>query len=203
MASPFIKRIFYGFFHEPSQVYWREAPFVRHLKPYLPAQGQLIDIGCASGKMAEYIQKQTGLDITLLDVVDHNESHLPLQTYDGHKIPFKTNQFDVSLLVFVLHHATDPIQLLAETRRITRQRLIVIEDTPRGRWERAAWRRWDYLLNTGYHADIHEAHTAHSADKWQEIFAAAGFKVEAQKSFRSFIPVLGMYHHTLFVLEKV
>lgn len=203
MASPRLKRVFYCFFREPRRVYWREAPFVRRLKPFLPATGRLIDIGAASGKMAEYIHRQTGLEVTLLDVVDHNESRLPLELYDGHKIPYGNSSFDTSLLVFVLHHATDPAGLLAETRRITKKCLIVIEDTPQGRWQRAAWRRWDYLLNTGHHADINEAHTARAAAEWHQTFTAAGFRVVTEKSFRSFMPVLCTYRHTLFVLEKV
>lgn len=202
MTNPKTKKLFYKFFHEPRNVYWREAPFAKRIIQFLPKTGSFIDIGCASGKMAEYIANQTGLEPTLLDVLDYNESNLQLQTYDGDKIPYKRNNFDVALLVFVLHHATDQVKLLAEAKRVTKKRLIVIEDTPTGWLEKRAWQRWDYLLNTGYHHDINQAHFSRSSQEWSEIFAKAGFKISAKKTFRSFMPVLASYKHTMFVLDK-
>jgi ubiquinone/menaquinone biosynthesis C-methylase UbiE len=64
-------------------------------------------------------------DLRLLNV------DVPLRVYDGHTLPFTTNQFDVSLLFYVLHHCQDPHRLLHEAVRVTRQKIIIIEEFDR------------------------------------------------------------------------
>jgi ubiquinone/menaquinone biosynthesis C-methylase UbiE len=48
--------------------------------------------------------------------------------YDGHTLPFSENQFDISLLFYVLHHCQNWNQVLDEAVRVTRRNLIIIEE---------------------------------------------------------------------------
>ena len=61
--------------------------------------------------------------------------------------PFSDNNFDVTLLYFVLHHCQFPEQVLGEALRVTRKRLIVVESVYEGRWDHWLLKTLDQLAN--------------------------------------------------------
>jgi ubiquinone/menaquinone biosynthesis C-methylase UbiE len=130
--------------------YVREQALLRQFAPYLPAAAVVADVGAGSCKLTELLSRQTDLQVMPFDVVDHNMTKLPLALFDGKQLPLKDKEVGISLLVFVLHHAEQPIELFNELKRVSAKRLIVIEDTPVGLLERFAWRKWDYWLNHGF-----------------------------------------------------
>jgi ubiquinone/menaquinone biosynthesis C-methylase UbiE len=184
------------------KIYLRDQKLFNQFKDYLPPKGTLLDVGAGSCNLAELVSTSTKLEITPIDVVDHNRTDLSLVLYDGQKLPYKDNSFDVCLVVFVFHHAENIDLLLKEVIRVTKKRIIVIEDTPRNRFEHFTWEKWDYALNHAFHKDIDVAHRSLSSDQWKSIFKKSALKVVARKKFRSIFPVLGAYTHSLFVLDK-
>ncbi len=186
-----------------ATTYWRESSIARHFSSYLPADCTLLDVGAGSGKLAQFLRDTQALEIQMVDVVDHNRTSLPLTLYDGIRLPYDDNSFDVCLLVFVLHHAAQPKQLLHEVIRVSKRRVIVVEDTPTNRFERFAWNRWDYFLNHGHHDDIAVAHETVTPEQWRKVFVDTGLAVVAEQQFRTKLPVLGMYQHSAFILDRV
>jgi ubiquinone/menaquinone biosynthesis C-methylase UbiE len=69
-----------------------------------------------------------GIDIRDLRLPNVN---VPLQIYNGRSIPFADDYFDVSLVFYVLHHCEDPEQVLREAIRVTRGKIIIIEEFDR------------------------------------------------------------------------
>ncbi len=105
--------------------------YYRRYRPYLAQAASLLDIGVGPGLALKYVMLQHP-DLTF-DGVDVRDLRLPdiavpLKIYDGHTLPFLAKQFDVSLLFYVLHHCHNPQRVLAETIRVTRQKLIIIEE---------------------------------------------------------------------------
>ena len=108
-------------YHERYRVHLLEATSV-------------LDIGVGTGLALRHIMEQNPhLTFAGVDVRDLRlpEAQVPLQVYDGCTLPFPDNQFDVSLLFYVLHHCQSPGRLLAEAARATRQKLIIIEEFDR------------------------------------------------------------------------
>jgi ubiquinone/menaquinone biosynthesis C-methylase UbiE len=100
-------------------------------QPYLTPVTSLLDIGVGSGLALQYvIQQNPHLSCTGVDIRDLRlgEVVVPLQVYDGYTLPFAADQFDVSLIFYVMHHCDDPGRLLQEAVRVTRQKLIIIEE---------------------------------------------------------------------------
>lgn len=177
---------------------WREASIQRQLQPHLPPGASILDIGAGSCKMAKRLAARGDLNVTAVDVVDHNATDVPLELFDGTRLPFEDDQFDISMLVFVLHHASDPGSLLVEAARVTRSALVIVEDSPRNSLERRLWRAWDYSLNHAAHSDIAVAHEAMSIAQWDRYLSDANLSPRSAVAFRSCFPVLYSYQHAVF-----
>jgi SAM-dependent methyltransferase len=107
------------------------SDYHQRYQPHLIQATSLLDIGVGTGLALQHVMQQnphlscTGVDIRDLRLPDVS---VPLEVYGGHSLPFVTNQFDVSLIFYVLHHCQDPWHLLDEAARVTRQKLIIIEE---------------------------------------------------------------------------
>jgi len=86
----------------------------------------LLDVGAAEGWVGEAASLR-GLKVRLLDITDLNRTSLPHQCYHGEDFPYKENAFDTVLLLLTLHHCSSPEQVLAESVRVARKRVIVTE----------------------------------------------------------------------------
>ena len=103
----------------------------RRYKTHLTGAVSVLDIGVGPGlALRHVIRHNPHLTCAGIDIRDLRLPgvEVPLQVYDGHTLPFAADQFDVSLLFYVLHHCCDPDRLLAEAVRVTRQKLLLIEE---------------------------------------------------------------------------
>ncbi|MFA7253079.1 MAG: class I SAM-dependent methyltransferase [Patescibacteria group bacterium] len=178
----------------------RSDEIAKLIRSYLEPGNQILDIGAGSCLIDDVLVKKYGFDITPIDVVYYNKTSLELVIYDGKHLPFKDNTFDVSLLIFVLHHEKDQKNLLKEAIRVAKKRIIIVEDTPQNWFEYILWLFWDHLLNF-FHSTAFSK--AHRVVRWFSIFEKYNLKVTYFKNFRTFFPVLKTYQHTIFVLDKV
>jgi ubiquinone/menaquinone biosynthesis C-methylase UbiE len=110
----------------------REEIIISNVAPFLSAQQQILEIGAGNGLVAETLQRQSGATFTLLDVVDYNRTALQLHLYDGRNLPFPDNAFDLTLLIFVLHHNPDPRPVLREALRVARLGVLLVENNVQG-----------------------------------------------------------------------
>ncbi len=101
---------------------------------HLVGASSLLDIGVGSGLALQHVIQQNpqlsamGIDIRDLRLPKVN---VPLQIYNGRSTPFADNYFDVSLIFYVLHHCEDPKQVLREAIRVTRGKILIIEEFDR------------------------------------------------------------------------
>ena len=111
------------------------AKFQRQLALIQPQSGErLLDLGCGSGAHARLIAARVapgglvvGIDrepeaIELAKRLseDGHTGTLTFQVADAHHLPFKDATFDAALCISVLAFCEDPLQVLAETRRVLR-----------------------------------------------------------------------------------
>ena len=99
------------------------------IAPHLPrlTGASVLDLGAAEGYVGRELSVRIRANIVLADVRDLNRTSLPHVIFDGRHLPFDDDQFDAVLLIFVLHHAADPMALLAEARRVCNGRIIIVE----------------------------------------------------------------------------
>jgi hypothetical protein len=107
------------------------------------------------------------------------------------------------MMLFVLHHIEaweDQERLVREAARVTRQRLVVIEDTPTSTADRMWNIAWDWLLNLRH--GVPKPFTFRSVQGWISVFRRAGLRIEHVETYRARWPTLMTYHHTLFSLGR-
>ena len=164
------------------------------VSPYLNKDELILDIGPASCTVTEALIKQN-LKVFPLDIENFSIVDAVLPTiYDGYKMPFKDNQFDTSLLLFVLHHTPDPMEVLIEAQRVSRK-IIVFEDIVTSPTHKSLTAALDSLINLEFY---NQPHTNKRDDEWKSIFSQLGLKVLSQEHKISAV----IMRHALYVLEK-
>jgi len=95
--------------------------------------GSILDIGTGSGLFAEAFMKQ-GLEVTGIDeqekMLAAARSFVPegeFRIASAESLPFPDEGFDLAFLGHVLHESETPLRVLQEARRVSRQRVSILE----------------------------------------------------------------------------
>ncbi|HTJ64707.1 MAG TPA: methyltransferase domain-containing protein [Alphaproteobacteria bacterium] len=104
----------------------QESWFVR-IKPYLLDAN--LNVGSGHGFFTD-IARKAGVAMTSLEVAVPDGALHPEEVilYDGAAMPFADRAYDVSLAMYVLHHSPSPEALLAEMRRVSARRIVLVEE---------------------------------------------------------------------------
>lgn len=144
---------------------WAEGK-LEHIGPFLPASGTILDIGSGTGAVSR-ILKDRGYTVTSVDVRNrslHIEDAPIL--YDGARLPFTDSSFDCGLLLTVLHHTPDPVEILRDAARVCRQ-IIIIEDVYTNPIQKHLTYFTDSLFNMEFRGHPHTNKTDH---EWRGVF---------------------------------
>lgn len=122
------------------------------------SQGQsFLDVGCGTGivlsELAHAGMRLVGVDISQPSIMVCKEKKLDCQIYDGTRLPFPDNSFDIVGSFNVLEHVDDPMEFLAEQKRVLKPKGFMILACP------------NFLaVSNGYHA-----HTKGASQKLRNI----------------------------------
>jgi ubiquinone/menaquinone biosynthesis C-methylase UbiE len=158
---PFLRRRYFG----RQGKAWVAEKTGRFL-PFLTEDDKILDIGAGGCLVARGLIEH-GFQVTALDITDL--SYFPEirpVLYDGEKMPFPDNAFDVALLLTVLHHTADPDQVLKEATRVAR-RIIVVEDIYRNPFQKYLTLATDTVVNWGF-SEMHYSNRDDSG--WRACF---------------------------------
>lgn len=166
---------------------------------YVPAPGRpaILDLGAGEGYVGREVARRVDGDVSLADIRDLNRTNLPLTLYDGKRLPFEDHTFDAVLLVYVLHHAADPDQLVEEARRVCRGRIIVVEsiyvNALQYRILSALDRASNHIRSAGAMNARKEVLHFNTFAAWQERFVAMGLRIEVARDLGGFLHRRALY----------
>lgn len=166
---------------------------------------RLLDVGSGTGQISRWLARRRGVLPTTSDLheFENRVDGLPFRRIENPvRVPAGDDEFDAVMLLFVLHHMPawdDQVRLLRDAARAANWRLIVIEDTPLHRVDRAFNVFWDWLLNLRH--GVPKPFTFRDVGEWRAVFGELGLRVRHVETYRPWWPTLGTYHHTLFVLD--
>jgi len=99
---------------------------------FIQRGSKILDLGCGSGIVGNQFEEFFQAEFVGTDIIDRRAVPLAFEIFDGKNLPFPEKSFDVVLISYVLHHAKDPIILLKESKRVSREKIIIFEDLAEG-----------------------------------------------------------------------
>ena len=151
----------------------RVDDILRKILPYLRKQDRILDIGSGFGLVSHALLRR-GYSIYPLDIQDRSLfTEVQTHVYDGRKLPFSNNKFDVALLITVLHHVPQPEILLKEVTRVAKK-IILMEDVYGSEFERLTTYAMDSIVNAEFAGHPHSNKTD---NEWREVFKKLRLKV--------------------------
>jgi len=145
-----------------------------------------LDVGCGEGSIDLLIQAAVpGLVIRGVDVLVWPEARIPVETFDGYRLPFDDKNFDAVMFVDVLHHTDDPMVLLREAKRVARRAIVLKDHTMDGVLAYLILRFMDWVGNA--HHDVALPYNYWSERRWRAAFDELGLGVEQWRT------TLGLY----------
>jgi hypothetical protein len=110
----------------------RRAPFLaRLIAPHVT--GSLLDLLCGDGAVGKELERLLGAPVRLVERARNRGTEvrpwaseiLDLEEFDAH---LPRERYDTVLLCAVLHHESDPVELLQLAMRYARRRVVVVEN---------------------------------------------------------------------------
>lgn len=179
----------------------RAETIFQKIAPYLSGN-KILDFGAGNGLLGESINVNTQKDVTLVDVIDHNFSSLPMHIISQQGVvPFPDKSFNTTIVYLVLHHSDDPINTLKEIIRVTKNRVIIME----GYIDTASIKEsnifFDWFCNRVLlQADINVPLNFYTTNEWKEIFKENKLKVHHEEFVGIDEPKAPEYH-MLYILD--
>ena len=146
------------------------------LRNHIDVSDSVLDVGMGAGFVAQRLQCELGAEVHCLDVVDLNQTDLPITLFDGENIPFENNRFNVSLGLFMLHHAKESFhfRLLSEMKRVTSSKIIISEDIAFNWLDRGLQKCHEIQSKTDFKSD---KLSFKSQAGWEQLFERIGLEV--------------------------
>lgn len=177
-----------------AAIRWRVREKLESIQPFLRPGDRIADVGSGNGVLCDLLRSRR-FDVTPIDIADKSivPSVQPV-IYDGLRLPFGDDDFDVALAITVLHHTKDPDVILAEMSRVAR-RLIVIEEIYDSTFQRYATYAIDSLFNLEFAG---HPRTNRTDAGWRRAFDALDLEVEAVRYWKSAV----VLNRATYVVER-
>jgi SAM-dependent methyltransferase len=165
------------------------------LAPLIPPEaGTVLDIGCGDGTIASLLgERRPNLSIEGVEVLPRPDCRVPCRAFDGARLPFPDQSFDVCLFVDVLHHTSDVMQLLREATRVSRSHILLKDHLSESSLDHATLRAMDWVGNRPHGVTL--THNYQSLSQWKQHFAACGLQ---SREFSTALPLYPFPFSQLF-----
>jgi ubiquinone/menaquinone biosynthesis C-methylase UbiE len=94
----------------------------------------ILDVGTGSAIFAEAFARKKNMSVSGVDInenmIEEAKKYVPIANFTvgkAEQLPFSENNFDIVFLGHVLHESESIKQVLAEAKRVAKQRVVVLE----------------------------------------------------------------------------
>jgi SAM-dependent methyltransferase len=143
----------------------------------LPRDATVLDVGSGDGYLAtEIMKRRPDLTISGVDIIPRREAFIPVDLFDGHRLPYDDGSYDVVMFSDVLHHTTNQRELLTEAGRVARRSVVVKDHLNERRVDEWCLRVMDWFGNR--HNDVPLPYDYWPDDRWRSELDRAGIEVD-------------------------
>lgn len=180
-----------------------------HLTQLLPNQQILVglDVGSGSGELAHNLEvNHPNLKMSGVDVLVRENTSIEVIKFDGERLPFADKSYDFVMLIDVLHHTQEPLALLQECVRVSRQFILIKDHICDSWWDRVRLSFMDWVGNRAY--DVHLPYNYLSENQWRKLYEQTGLVCERKMNklglyAQPFSLIFDSYLHVLAKLKIV
>ncbi len=148
----------------------------KHLEHFLPRRGSVLDVGCGDGALILELRKRNPqLTIRGMDVLIRPQARVPIEVFDGERIPRDDESVDRVLLVDVLHHCEEPATLLAEATRVAKEGVVIKDHLLEGWLAGPTLRMMDRVGNARHEVNLPFNYWPEA--RWRETWRTLGLNV--------------------------
>ena len=148
----------------------------------------ILSVGDGDGYVSLRIQEKTGSKVQGLDILHYTKYRVqgvPLVIFDGNEIPFADNSFDITAGIFLLHHCEDINFILQEMIRVSRRKLIIVEDVFNNRLDLLFLRFFDTIENRTFSTEMPIPYNFQNLLQWKMIFKKLDLQLVYSIQFRA------------------
>lgn len=178
----------------------RAEAMVKRFEPFIETGEDVVDVGCGYCHTGRILRRWKECTVIGADVHigGPRAPGVPVVLCDGSRLPFARGRFETALLLTMLHHCAGPEQVLAESVRVARRRLVVIEDRCRTARERIATAVKDRLINVELFG---HPRRVRAPEAWESLFMGMGLITVHREEYSH--RMLGLrFDLVVWVLEK-
>lgn len=144
----------------------------------LPPGATVLDVGSGDGLLAtEVMRRRPDVTMSGVDIIPRREAFIPVDLFDGQRLPYDDGAFDVVMFSDVLHHTTNQVELLAEARRVARRSVVVKDHLNERRIDEWCLRAMDWVGNR--HNAVPLPYDYWAERRWRDELGRAGIEVAA------------------------
>ena len=148
----------------------------QHVAELLPRNATVLDVGAGDGLLAlRVMELRPDVSIRGVDVLARSTAHIPVEMFDGERLPFPDRSFDAVMMVDVLHHAKAQDALLREMARVTRGVVVIKDHLVQGWLAHPTLRVMDWVGNVRHGVALPYSYWTRA--RWDAAFAAARLRV--------------------------
>jgi SAM-dependent methyltransferase len=153
----------------------RVGVLAHHLSTYLKPGSRILDVGCGDGELARILGTLVpGLEIRGVETLVRENCSIPCERYDGLHFPYPNDSFDLCLMVDILHHASDPLALVTDACRISREYVLIKDHLAESAFDRWTLHFMDLIGSRPHGVQIPNRYFSRA--EWQDLFDRAGAK---------------------------
>lgn len=154
----------------------------------LEDRDRVLDVGAGDGRISRQIfDQRPSVSIEGIDVLLQQDSFMPVRQFDGSRIPYEDNSFDVVLFVDVLHHTDNAVTLLREARRVATRAIVIKDHTCDGFFAFRTLQIMDYFGNA--YCGVHLPYLYWPKRRWDHVFAELQLTVREWQSKLQLYPI--------------
>jgi SAM-dependent methyltransferase len=153
----------------------------QHLAALMPREASVLDVGCGDGAITQMLGSiRPDLALTGVESKPRKKAVIPVQAYDGIRLPYEKGSYDVVLFVDSLHHADDPKRLLCEGGRVARKHIVIKDHTCEGWFAEPILRFMDRVGNARHGVSLPNIFWPRG--QWVETFKQLRMSIEVWES---------------------
>ncbi len=169
---------------------------VHWLSPQLMDSGNVLDLGASDGRLAHALSQHAPATFTGCDVLVPEKTAIPVVQYDGTTLPFEDRSFDAVMLIDMLHHTDDPVEIVREAVRVSRKYVLIKDHYYNNSFDWYGLKAMDYVGNAPY--NIRLPYNYLNDGQWRGLINTLNLRIVHEAKFR--YNLIDPCRHVLFKL---